>query len=163
MAWQAVTVAANVPDKPGLLDNQSFKQHWSVEFWRDFQVPETISDDSTPLPSRRGAFFVRHPWFSTTCHAFTSGALLHASAGRAVIKSCEADPVFACDCFKHASTAVEVVISADTFGGGQAADDRADADGRGEQRRRVQLVAGRAVLGLPHHPLGLLCLPGHRR
>ncbi len=52
MPLQAATVAANVPDKPGLLDNQSFKQHWSVEFWRDFQVPETISDDATPLPSR---------------------------------------------------------------------------------------------------------------
>jgi hypothetical protein len=38
--------------KPGLLDRQNFKQHWSVDFWKDFSVPPSISDPSTPIPSR---------------------------------------------------------------------------------------------------------------
>ena len=49
---QAAASATATPDKPGVIDRQYFKQHWSVDFWRDFAVPETISDPNTPLPSR---------------------------------------------------------------------------------------------------------------
>lgn len=39
-------------NKPGLVDVQSFKLHWSVDFWRDFSVPPSIADPNTPIPSR---------------------------------------------------------------------------------------------------------------
>jgi hypothetical protein len=42
-------------DRPGLLDREFFRPHWSVEFWRDFSIPATISDPDTPLPSRWAA------------------------------------------------------------------------------------------------------------
>ncbi|CAL8463579.1 g3113 [Coccomyxa elongata] len=44
--------AEMVQNKPGLLDAQSFKLHWSVDFWRDFSVPPSIADPNTPIPSR---------------------------------------------------------------------------------------------------------------
>lgn len=44
--------AAMVQNKPGLLDAQNFKLHWSVDFWRDFSVPPSIADPNTPIPSR---------------------------------------------------------------------------------------------------------------
>ena len=49
---QATRSATAPADRPGLLDRQYFKQHWSVDFWRDFAVPESIADPDTPLPSR---------------------------------------------------------------------------------------------------------------
>lgn len=44
--------ASSTQSKPGLADMQNFKPHWSVDFWRDFSVPPSISDPSTPIPSR---------------------------------------------------------------------------------------------------------------
>ncbi|EIE27631.1 S-adenosyl-L-methionine-dependent methyltransferase [Coccomyxa subellipsoidea C-169] len=57
VVWEAADTGAYEDDtfsrsKPGLQDRLNFKQHWSVDFWKDFSVPPSISDPSTPIPSR---------------------------------------------------------------------------------------------------------------
>ena len=43
---QALTV------KPGLADEGRFSQHWSVQFWRNYQIPDAIKDENLPIQAR---------------------------------------------------------------------------------------------------------------
>lgn len=38
--------------KPADADRKHFKLHWSVDFWRDFRVPDAITSDDASVASK---------------------------------------------------------------------------------------------------------------
>ena len=127
-----------VQNKPGLLDAQTFKLHWSVDFWRDFSVPPSIADPNTPIPSRyfcmdtshRNAINMRLCQEPKCCSRYASQTY------GSELKRCYA---------------------------AQAAGNPADPDRCCQQYGSVLLFPGRCLLGVPHHPVQLLCHTGHCR
>lgn len=51
-SYRTVQVPVKTNSRPGVDDDNRFEQDWSVQFWRDFRIPQEIKDQNLTVLER---------------------------------------------------------------------------------------------------------------